>query len=498
MADNVVAAVEYAQLAESPTDGTIVVNKTIPDRVDGTFIFVITPDPFGGSVESFFTITTSNGFGSLTLQGITPGTYIVTELPTPGFITTTVNPQTLVVITGGTTTVNFINNLERIQTNKILVDRATGNFQGSQQARKSIPLVPLGLNLCEVGGKCQERSQNMRGNNRGNQLLLELNLNETTQVLTFSLTQTRGVNRDILLSGTIRKYKEGDKEVYLTSSGVNAPKISVEPVSTGGYTLVAFIPKNANSQSGKGLTLSFFLNDVTSLNSVRDVSAHIPTQNGNAANDEQNGNAAANSLMSAKLNQVKTKQNGDLPDFPDVQILVQSDVLGLNLGEIFTIVTAKKTYPNGYPTRDIGKCDDQERPTHLPGGLIQTYYSAKPDLKRVIKGSGNTLYAQVIKLNDTKLSDCDFYGQVIAYAAIKYVLAGLSNGGKFSASWLYAKNNAKFMRNLRNSDFADYAVVFTDPQYGLVGYDKYFRYDRTSGNGNGNGNGKKSKPNFRY
>jgi hypothetical protein len=114
----------------------------------------------------------------------------------------------------------------------------------------------------------------------------------------------------------------------------------------------------------------------------------------------------------------------------------------------------------------------------LDNGLIQTFFSAKPNLAKVIKGRGNTLYAQIIKLNDTKLKNCDFYGQVVGYAALKYVFAGLSNGSRFDERWLYAKNNAKFMRNLLKSDFKDYAVLFTDPQYGFVGYDKYFRYDR--------------------
>jgi hypothetical protein len=160
-----------------------------------------------------------------------------------------------------------------------------------------------------------------------------------------------------------------------------------------------------------------------------------------------------------------------------VELFCQTDKYGLNLGELGGIVDDNKSHPNGYPKELIGTCDKFQQVTNLG---VQTFYSFRPKLNKVLKGNGNTLFAQTNDINsmfNTGLTDCEFYLNILAYSTYRYMLAGLSNNGDFSCKWLYANNYDKFLRNLKNSEFSAAIVIFTEPQpcgSDFTNFNRYF------------------------
>lgn len=174
--------------------------------------------------------------------------------------------------------------------------------------------------------------------------------------------------------------------------------------------------------------------------------------------------------------QILSNENNDLT----LEIRSQSDAWGLNLTEISAIVTGKKKYPNGYNDKLVGYCDG------LPPQItdsIQTTYSFTPNIRKVLKLAGENLLDQTNKINEKynnvditeNVKNCEFYKRIIFYSAVRYYLGGLSSNGDFSSKWLYSNNYKKFLRNLENSDFYELIVIFTDPCYGYVNFNKYFR-----------------------
>lgn len=164
----------------------------------------------------------------------------------------------------------------------------------------------------------------------------------------------------------------------------------------------------------------------------------------------------------------------------EVELFTQTDNFGLNLGEMAGIVNAEKTYPNGYPKDLIGVCKDVSLPEFTNFSLIQTCYSFRPKLSKVLKGSGDTLFAQtnsINKLYKTGLSDCDFFLNILAYCTYRYMLAGLSNNSVFSRKWLYANHYQQFLTNLKNSEFAAALPIFTEPQanFDFTNFNRYFK-----------------------
>ncbi len=161
---------------------------------------------------------------------------------------------------------------------------------------------------------------------------------------------------------------------------------------------------------------------------------------------------------------------------PSIKIIVNTDQLGLNLGESLCIIWSKHEYPNGYPKRLIGKNDGLILPKEV-NGLVQTLYSARPRLRKVLLGKGNTLFAQTNFINkkfDTGLSNSEFFGRILSYSALRYFLSGLIFG-KFKTAWLYKQYYKKFLIDLKGSHFKKYLPLFINPKFGFVGFEKYYK-----------------------
>ena len=163
-----------------------------------------------------------------------------------------------------------------------------------------------------------------------------------------------------------------------------------------------------------------------------------------------------------------------------LEINAKTDAQGLNLIEISATVTADKKYPNGINDELIGYCQNLPKQNT---DFIQTLYSFNPNLSKVLKLCGDNLLDQTNNINKEfnnvditeNEKNCQFFLNIVSYSAIRYYLGGLSSNGDFSLKWLYANNYHKFLRNLANSDFKDGIVIFTDPCYGFVDFNKYFR-----------------------
>lgn len=266
----------------------------------------------------------------------------------------------------------------------------------------------------------------------------------------------------------------------MTPLGV--PRVSINPAAQGLFTVGVTI----NTYYGN-FNLIFMVD--SALTYVQDPTLFFKQQkNTNPSNvpvravldveqENQDGNSRIPKrqiIIEDKLNQKLSKVNND--DL-FVQISVQSDILGLNLGEILTIINAKKSYPDGYPKKYIGNCSSLHLSKYTANGLIQTFYSKRPDFSEVLKGGSNqsSLFNQTSNINrqfNTGLSDCEFYNNVVEYAALKYIFAGLCSGC-FSLNWLYSDNNKKFIKCMKNSEFAKFLVVFDE--YGFTKYNKYFK-----------------------
>lgn len=186
----------------------------------------------------------------------------------------------------------------------------------------------------------------------------------------------------------------------------------------------------------------------------------------------QNDNSSSSTQNPCQL----ISENNDLT----IQIFMQSDSWGLNLIEMSCTVTAKKKYPNSYPSKLIGYCKKLQPQTT---DLIQTKYSFNPNIRKVLKLEGENLLDQTNNINkkynnvdiSENLKNCEFYNRIITYSSIRYYLGGLSSNGDFSCKWLCSNNYHKFLRNLENSDFYEAIVIFKDPCYGYVDFNKYYR-----------------------
>lgn len=271
-------------------------------------------------------------------------------------------------------------------------------------------------------------------------------LNNDSKILTFSLTYN-----DNFISGEI--HSNG-----CTKTSPNSVNLLIGFEVVNNVTIITCVTNN-----DKPIVLQFSIEDFASLNisfvELRDLL--------------QFSESTICESVNSTLKNLLKQNNIEL----DVRVFVQTDNYGLNLGELGGYVISDKPYPNGYPKELIGKCENAQFVTNLG---IQTFYSFKPKLNKVLKGQGSTLLAQTDDINsiyDADPSDCNFFQNILFYSALRYMLAGLSTDGDFSCRWLYANNYAKFLKNLENSEFRVFLPIFNEKQdcFDFTNFNQYFR-----------------------
>ena len=353
-----------------------------------------------------------------------------------------------------------------------------------------IQTAAAGVNVCVPNAGCwpvaplnDNTNVNPMQNHSDNPILRCRKLNDGCECQLVKPAVNGGLER-LLLAAKITREEDGN---YALVAQEGKLTLTVNEVEGEQGKLVVGIttlePLDANSQN---VNLTFTVDDDFTV--IDDVNVFYNQQDSKAAASTP---ADVTTNLNRNLSQKLAHVDGD--DLY-VQIFVQTDALGLNLGEMVAIVNARRSYPGGYPKRDIGKCEGLELPAVTAQGLIQTFYSARPDLSKVLRGrKGPSLYEQTSYINRTfrtGLSDCDFYGNILAYSALKYMFAGLCSG-RFSDNWLYSNRNAEFLRCMRNSEFAKFLFVFEE--FGLTGYNRYFKSSNYNGNNNGNNNGNRNR-----
>ena len=306
---------------------------------------------------------------------------------------------------------------------------------------KNIQLFPQGIHIEDLPFCCNGVKFN---DTEG--IPTDVSFTLDSETLSFSLNYN-GIN----ISG----------EIHSDGSSKSAPQsvnllISVNRINSG-------IEITSITNTLNPVIFKFLITDFNDLNTIQFVQLRDPVR----------ANAPTTcDVVNSSLKKIFDENNSNLK----VELFAETDNFGLNLGELGGIVTADESYPNGYPKELVGTCDNAQHVTNIG---VQTLYSFKPKLRNVLKGTGNTLFAQTNNINsmyNTGLTDCEFYLNILAYSTFRYMLAGLSSDGNFTSKWLNSNNYTKFLRNLRNSEFAASIVIFTEPQpcFDFTNFNQYF------------------------
>lgn len=335
----------------------------------------------------------------------------------------------------------------------------------------------LGINICAPYEGCSDIGVTSSGTYHDGPVLNIIPLSgvegniDSLQIELYK--QTHDGSKILLLNCSV--VKETSDEFSFAPSGsekIGNPSFHFNRNLINNKILMGFSNVLSVSDVSQYPNLIFHINEDFSI--ISDITVFFLLQNSSTMGSDTNSTENSNQGLINK---------GIIPRPDDlfVQVFVQSDILGLNLGEIIAIIDAKKSYPNGYPKLDIGTCSGGNLPFITPQGLIQTFYSKRPDLPKVLKGKPqSSLFEQIIKINEkynTGLSNCQFYDNIVEYAALKYIFGGLCSGC-FSLNWLYANNNDKFIKCMEKSEFAKFLVIFDE--YRSEGYDKYFKSSQKS------------------
>ena len=174
-----------------------------------------------------------------------------------------------------------------------------------------------------------------------------------------------------------------------------------------------------------------------------------------------------------------------------VQFFVRSDEWGNQLAGMSARVISTRNYSKcSYPSKYVGIPSGIKYPP-IPPGYYQSLFAFTPDLQSVVRGGkckvvecdtccdgekqrGYTLYEQCVNINDTTLNIDDFFISILIYSTSRFILSGLMFG-YFQVKWLKQKYTDRFIASLAtNCEFSQYLKYFVDPQYGYVGYEKYF------------------------
>ena len=137
-----------------------------------------------------------------------------------------------------------------------------------------------------------------------------------------------------------------------------------------------------------------------------------------------------------------------------------------NFGEMFTTVTNTRKY-----SKDV-----YDKPVLISPGVWETQFCQFPQFNSVLKGKGYTLEQKFLSIiehyNLTTTLDA-FTGQMALYAYTRFILSRFLFGD-FDVCYLTQEYTREFFERLAESEFKEFVVVF-GPDYGLTGFDKYFK-----------------------
>ena len=170
------------------------------------------------------------------------------------------------------------------------------------------------------------------------------------------------------------------------------------------------------------------------------------------------------------------------PPQAQIKFVVHSNFYGNDLGEMGFMVSSNLNYNwQTYPKANVGDASGIGLPPPEASLTYFNIFSFTPDLQSVVLGGGcvppskSTLYAQTKLINDTGLDNGTFFARILIYSTARFALSGLLFGC-FDVDQLTQAWFNRFIATLaKNTDLNGYLSLFTDPQYGFVGYEKYFK-----------------------
>lgn len=169
-----------------------------------------------------------------------------------------------------------------------------------------------------------------------------------------------------------------------------------------------------------------------------------------------------------------------LVNVPIINILGQLTVDFSDIGDItFTVCDRFSYYEEEKIVCDENKCVidyiDKSK-------IKQTKFrQCGPEMVSVVKGEGKTLRDKALFLWNANSSTIGvsfdtFYGNLVFYAMVKYILSRLLYG-KFNINYLLGKYNERFLRDLGHSRFCASISLFVDCNSVVFGYDQYFLFN---------------------
>jgi hypothetical protein len=169
----------------------------------------------------------------------------------------------------------------------------------------------------------------------------------------------------------------------------------------------------------------------------------------------------------------------DMVEVPIIDIEGQTTYNAEYLSDFTFIIQDKYKYYVYDPELLKGKCHCE--PIYIDSRKLKktTFLVYGPELQCVVKGKDKTLRGKLYNYYINHPTDFgpsfdeDFYGPMIFYSMTKYILARLIYGD-FNINYLCRNFNKQFFKDLKHTRFCGFIEVFTNPIYGIVGYDKYF------------------------
>jgi len=110
-------------------------------------------------------------------------------------------------------------------------------------------------------------------------------------------------------------------------------------------------------------------------------------------------------------------------------------------------------------------------------GVFISEFSKFPQFNCVLRGEGVSIMQKctsLIQQYNLDITLDEFTGKIALWGYVKYMLCYFLYG-KFSVRFLFANGNKQFLADLEASTYADFEIIFTDPDI-AGGYNKYFKH----------------------
>lgn len=151
---------------------------------------------------------------------------------------------------------------------------------------------------------------------------------------------------------------------------------------------------------------------------------------------------------------------------PRIIISAKSAAQGRDFGEAFITVIDTIPYNGTY----------DGMPNQLAPDVWESQFCKFPQFNRMIDSDGVNLmqrFEWLIEHHNIPITLDEFMGRMALFMYSKYILCRLLFGN-FSVTYLSSGFHEEFLARLENSEYSEFAVIFKEERYGVVGYNRFF------------------------